>query len=136
MDCRRENGSMLVPKSHRKLSSQEIYKNALGASPLVPNWVQGIEVGGQNRSKNEEKTKLRWEGILASIFVGFRLIFGVNRERKSKQKRSKKASKKKIENRKAPRMPENPLRRRLHRRRGDRRTTTRAFRMSGATGRD
>ena len=38
--------------------------------------VQGIEVGGKNGWKTNQKMESRWEGILASIFNGFWLIFG------------------------------------------------------------
>ena len=33
--------------------------------------VLGVQVGSKNRSKNDQKMRSRWEGILASIFHGF-----------------------------------------------------------------
>ena len=33
--------------------------------------ILGVEVGSKNQSKIDQKMKSRWEGILASIFLGF-----------------------------------------------------------------
>ena len=38
--------------------------------------VLGVEVGSKNPSKNDQKMKSTWEGILASIFNGFWWILG------------------------------------------------------------
>jgi len=38
--------------------------------------VPGVEVGSKNPSKNDQKMKSTWEGILASIFNGFWGILG------------------------------------------------------------
>ena len=38
--------------------------------------VLGVEVGSKNPSKNDQKMKSTWEGILASIFNGFSWILG------------------------------------------------------------
>ena len=38
--------------------------------------VLGVEVGSKNQSKNDQKMKSTWEGILASIFDGFWWIWG------------------------------------------------------------
>ena len=72
----KQNGAKLAPKSHFKSSSQKMWKIAFGASPLMPNWVRGVEVGSKIRSKIYQQMKSTWEGILASIFVGFLLNLG------------------------------------------------------------
>ena len=41
----------VAPKSHQKLAFSENVKNAFGASPLVPNWVRGIQDGSKNQSE-------------------------------------------------------------------------------------
>ena len=38
--------------------------------------VLGVEVDSKNPSKNDQKMKSIWEGVLASIFNGFWLILG------------------------------------------------------------
>ena len=59
--------------------------------------VQGVAVGSKNRSKNVQKMRSRWEGILASIFHGFWSIFETmlapSWDRKSIKNRSKKVLK-------------------------------------------
>ena len=88
----------MAPKSEPKSMLPLKRKNQLNASPLAPNWVRGVQVGSKNRSKIDPKMESRWEGILASIFNGFWLIFGSKLGRKieprSIQNRCKKASKK------------------------------------------
>ena len=42
MDFGSQNGAKLAPKWDQISISQKTRKNAFGASPLVPNWVQGI----------------------------------------------------------------------------------------------
>ena len=71
-----ENGGMFASTSHQNLSSQKMWKIAFGASPLVPNWVRGVEVGSKIRTKIDQKMRSTWEGILASIFDGFWWILG------------------------------------------------------------
>ena len=71
MDFGSQNGAKLAPKWDQTSISQKTQKNAFGASPLVPNWVQGLEVGGKNRSKIDQKMKSKREGVLGSIFHRF-----------------------------------------------------------------
>ena len=71
LDFGSQHGTKLVPKWDQKSISQKTRKNVFGASPLMPNWVQGFEVGGKSRSNVDQKMKSRWEAILASILVGF-----------------------------------------------------------------
>ena len=58
----------------------------------------GVEVESQNRPKIDPKTKLGWEGLLASIFHGFWWILeakmGPSWHPKSNKNRSQEASKK------------------------------------------
>ena len=51
--------------------------------------VLGVEVGSKNPSKNDQKMKSTWEGILASIFDGFWWILGGKLGVKSSQDRPK-----------------------------------------------
>ena len=66
---------MLEPKSHPKsipTSKNDFLKNlrfSLGKTMILK--VQGIEVGNKNQSKNNEKIKSRWEGVLGSVFHRF-----------------------------------------------------------------
>ena len=45
VDFGRENGAKLAPKSHPTCGFLKIFKNAIGASPLAPNEVRGVQVG-------------------------------------------------------------------------------------------
>ena len=47
--------SQVGTKMGSKIDFSENMKNAFGASPLMPNWVQGIDLEAKNRSKNEVK---------------------------------------------------------------------------------
>ena len=62
-----QNGTKLAPKWDQKSFSENM-KNAFGASPLVPNWVQGVQVETKNRSKIDPKMESKMEYILASMF--------------------------------------------------------------------
>ena len=81
-----QNGAKLVPKWDQKSISQKTRKNAFGASPLVPNWVQGVQVGSKNRSKIDPKMESKMEYILASIFDTFQWIWGGKLGGKMEQK--------------------------------------------------
>ena len=61
----------VAPKSHQNPAYAENLKNAFGVSPLVPNWVRGIQQWIKNRTKIDLKMKSTLEGILASIFDRF-----------------------------------------------------------------
>ena len=76
VDFGSQNGAKLAPKWDRTSMSQKTQTNAFGASPLVPNWVQGIQVGSKNRSKNDPNMESKMECILASIFDTFQWILG------------------------------------------------------------
>ena len=71
-----KNGAKLVPKWDQISISQKTRKNAFGASPLVPNWVQGIQVGSKNQPKIDPNMESKMECILASIFDAFQWILG------------------------------------------------------------
>ena len=71
-----QNGAKLAPKWDQTSISQKTRKNAFGASPLVPNWVQGVQVGSKNRSKIDPKMESKMEYILASIFSHISIDFG------------------------------------------------------------
>ena len=43
----------VAPNSHQKLAFSENVKNAFGASPLVPNWVRGIQHGSKHRTETD-----------------------------------------------------------------------------------
>ena len=51
-------------------------KNEFGASPLVPNWVRGIQDGSKNQPKTDQKMRSTWKSILASIWDRFWWVFG------------------------------------------------------------
>ena len=55
--------------------------------------ILGVEVGSKNRSKIDQKTESKMDGILASIFLGFWSILGASWEANWSQDRPKKASK-------------------------------------------
>ena len=66
-----QNGATLAPKWDQTSISQKTRKNAFGASPLVPNWVQGIQVGSKNQPKIDPNMESKMECILASILKRF-----------------------------------------------------------------
>ena len=71
VDFGMDNGSKLAPRSAPKPILALKRKHPLNTSSLVPNWVQGLEVGGKNRTKIDEKMKSKREGVLGSIFHRF-----------------------------------------------------------------
>ena len=71
-----QNGAKLAPKWDQTSISQKTRKNAFGASPLVPNWVQGVQVGSKNQPKIDPNMESKMECILASIFDTFQWILG------------------------------------------------------------
>ena len=81
-----QNGAKLAPKWDQTSISQKTRKNAFGASPLVPNWVQGIQVGSKNQPKIDPNMESKMECILASIFNTFQWILGGKLGRKMDQK--------------------------------------------------
>ena len=76
VDFGSQNGAKLAPKWDQTSISQKTRKNAFGASPLVPNWVQGIQVGSKNQPKIDPNMESKMECILASIFDTFQWILG------------------------------------------------------------
>ena len=86
-----QNGAKLAPKWDQTSISQKTRKNAFGASPLVPNWVQGIQVGSKNQPKIDPNMESKMECILASIFDTFQWILEASWEAKWTKNRSKKA---------------------------------------------
>ena len=70
------NGAKLAPKWDQTSISQKTRKNPFGASPLVPNWVQGVQVGIKPLPKIDPKIESKMECILASIFDTFQWIWG------------------------------------------------------------
>ena len=58
-------------KMGSKIDFSENMKNAFGASPLMPNWVQEVQVRSKHRSKINPKIGSKMECILASIFDTF-----------------------------------------------------------------
>ena len=68
--------SQVGTKMEQTSISQKTRKNAFGASPLVPNWVQGVQVGSKNQQKIDPNMESKMECILASIFDTFQWILG------------------------------------------------------------
>ena len=77
--------------------SQKTRKNAFGTSPLVPNRVQGIQVGSKNQAKIVPNKESKMEGILASIFNAFEWILGGKLGGKTDQKSVQKGIRKRME---------------------------------------
>ena len=75
--------------------SQKTRKNAFGASPLVPNRVQGIQVGSKNQQKIDPNMESKMECILASIFYTF--ILGGKLGGKTDQKSVQRGIRKRME---------------------------------------
>ena len=78
---------------------QKSVKKAFGASPLVPNWVQEVQVGSKNRSKIDPKMESTMECILASIFDTFQWILGGKLGSKMDQKSIQKGIGKRMQKR-------------------------------------
>ena len=82
----------VAPKSYQKLAFSENVKNAFGASPLVPNWVRGIQHESKNRTKMiwkwSQLGKPSWQRFLIDL-IGF---WEATWRGKSSQDRSKMAS--------------------------------------------
>ena len=76
MDFGSQNGAKLAPNWDQISISQKTRKNVFGTSPLVPNWVQGIQVGSENQPKIDPNMEPKMECILASIFDTFQWILG------------------------------------------------------------
>ena len=76
MDFRCQNGAKLAPKWDQTSISQKTRKNVFGASPLVPNLVQGVQVGSKNQPKIDPNMESKMECILASIFDTCQWILG------------------------------------------------------------
>ena len=79
--------------------SQKTRKNAFGTSTLVPNWVQGVQVGNKNRPKIDQKMESKIECILASIFNRSWSIFGAKLGWEIDQKMVPKSAEKKMQKR-------------------------------------
>ena len=94
-----QNGAKLAPKWDQTSISQKTRKNAFGASPLVPNWVQGIQVGSKNQPKIDPNMESKMECILASIFDTFQWILGGKLGGKMDQKSIQKGIGKRIQKR-------------------------------------
>ena len=92
-----QNGAKLAPKWDLSSISQKTRKNAFGASPLVPNWVQGVQVGSKNQPKIDPNMKSKMECILASIFDTFQWILGGKLGGKTDQKSVLKGIRKRME---------------------------------------
>ena len=92
-----QNGAKLAPKWDQTSISQKTRKNAFGASPLVPNWVQGIQVGSKNQPKIDPNMESKMECILASIFDTFQWILGGKLGGKMDQKSIQKGIGKRIQ---------------------------------------
>ena len=71
-----KNGAKLAPKWDQISISQKTRKNAFGTSPLVPNWVQGVQDGSKNQAKIDPNMESKMGCILASIFYAFQWILG------------------------------------------------------------
>ena len=94
-----QNGAKLAPKWDQTSISQKTRKNAFGTSPLVPNWVQGIQVGSKNQPKIDPNMESKMECILASIFDTFQWILGGKLGGKMDQKSIQKGIGKRIQKR-------------------------------------
>ena len=71
------------------LSESMEKKNAFGASPLVPNWVQEVQVGSKNRSKNDVKHDAETERLGNQILIDFSWIWEPSWPSKTEPRRSK-----------------------------------------------
>ena len=80
------NGTKLVSKWDQTSISQKTRKSAFGVSPLVPNWVQGVQVETKNRQQIDPTMESKMECILASIFERFCWILGAKLGGKIDQK--------------------------------------------------
>ena len=89
--------SQVGTKMGSNFDFSENTKNAFGASPLVPNWVQGIQVGSKNQPKIDPNMESKMECILASIFDTFQWILGGKLGGKMDQKSIQKGIRKKME---------------------------------------
>ena len=96
MDLGCQNGAKLAPKWDQT-SIQKSRKNAFGASPLVPNWVQGVQVGSKNQPKMDPNMESKMECI--SIFETFQWILGGKLGGKMDQKSIQKGIGKRIQKR-------------------------------------
>ena len=76
VDFESQNEAKLEPKLNQTSSSQKTRKNAFGTSPLVPNWVQGIQVGSKTQPKIDPNMESKMQYLLASIFDTFQWILG------------------------------------------------------------
>ena len=99
MDFGSQNGAKLAPKWDQTSISQKTRKNAFGASPLVPNWVQGVQVGSKNRPKIDPKMESKMECVSASIFYTCQWILGSKLGGKMDQKSIQKGIGKRIQKR-------------------------------------
>ena len=77
--------------------------------------VLGVEVGSKNPSKNDQKMKSTWEGILASIFNGFWWILGGKLGGKIEPRGIKNGIEKTMKKRRATRWPKSRNKRPQHR---------------------
>ena len=68
------NGTKLGPRWDQKSISQKTWKNAFGASPLVPNWVHGVQVGSKKQPQIDPKTEFKKECPLDTSFYEFGLV--------------------------------------------------------------
>ena len=103
----RQNGSMLASKIEQKsmLSSRGDFLKkpcfSLGKTMILKD--PGVEVGSKNRSKNYQKRRSTWEGILTSIFHRFWWILGAKLGGKIEPRSIKNGTEKLIEKRRAAR---------------------------------
>ena len=89
-------------KMESNIDFSENMENAFGARPLMPNWVQEVQVGSKHRLKIDQKRSSTWEGILASIFERFWWILGGKLGSKIEQKSIQKGIEKVMKKRRSP----------------------------------
>ena len=99
MDFGNQNGAKLASKLDQTSISQKTRKIAFGTSPLVPNWVQGVQVGSKNRPKIDPKMESKMECVSASIFYTCQWILGSKLGGKMDQKSIQKGIGKRIQKR-------------------------------------
>ena len=96
-------GTNIEKKSMPTSKSDFLTKRSFTLGKTMILRVQGVEVGSQNRSKIDQKTKSTWEGILASIFHRFWWILGAKLGGKIEPRSIKNGIEKMTEKRKAAR---------------------------------
>ena len=89
--------SQVGTQMESNIDFSENMKNAFGASPLVPNWVQGVQVGSKNQPKIDPKMESKMECVSASIFDTCQWILGSKLGGKMDQKSIQKGIGKRIQ---------------------------------------